>query len=32
LGTASTIWVLKKFMTIFFVVRIVRLSMYPWFV
>jgi len=31
-GTTSTIWVLKEFTTIFFVVRIARSSMYPWFV
>ncbi len=28
--TASAIWMLKEFTTVFFVVRIVRPSMYPW--
>ncbi len=31
-STASTIWVLREFTIIFFVVRIAWPSMYPWFV
>ncbi len=30
-GTTSVIWVLREFTTVFFIVRIVQPSMYPWF-
>ncbi len=30
-GTVLTIWVLREFTIVFFVVKIVRPSMYPWF-